>query len=72
MRMYDTFEVIFHDQQLAALFSDTSQEIGDHPPVCIRLSYRQAADAVRSRSAWKYLLCLELTNPSFDRTVLCG
>ncbi len=29
-----------------------------------------AADAVRSRIDWKYLLCLELTDPGFDHTVL--
>ena len=31
---------------------------------------RQAADAVRSRIDWKYLLCLELTDTGFDHTVL--
>jgi transposase len=34
------------------------------------LTDRQAADAVRSRIDWKYLLCLELIDPGFDRTVL--
>lgn len=34
------------------------------------LSDRQAADAVRSRIDWKYLLCLELTDPGFDFSVL--
>ncbi|HEX2136546.1 MAG TPA: transposase, partial [Microvirga sp.] len=32
---------------------------------------RQAADAVRGRIDWKYLLGLELTDPSFDSSVLC-
>ena len=32
---------------------------------------RQAADAVRGRIDWKYLLGLELTDPSFDASVLC-
>lgn len=32
------------------------------------LTDRQAADAVRSRIDWKYLLCLELTDTGFDRT----
>jgi transposase len=32
---------------------------------------RQAADAVRSRIDWKYLLGLELTDPGFDASVLC-
>jgi transposase len=34
------------------------------------LSDRAAADAVRGRLDWKYLLKLELTDPGFDHTVL--
>ena len=34
------------------------------------LTDRQAADAVRTRIDWKYLLCLELTDPGFDHSVL--
>ncbi|WP_405558115.1 IS1182 family transposase [Streptomyces canus] len=34
------------------------------------LSDRQAADAVRGRLDWKYLLGLELTDPGFDHSVL--
>lgn len=34
------------------------------------LSDRQAADAVRSRIDWKYVLRLELTDPGFDASVL--
>ena len=34
------------------------------------LSDRQAAEAVRSRIDWKYLLGLELTDPGFDASVL--
>ena len=34
------------------------------------LSDRQAADAVRSRIDWKYLLGLELTNAGFDFSIL--
>ena len=34
------------------------------------LSDRQAADAVRARMDWKYLLGLELEDPGFDHTVL--
>jgi transposase len=32
---------------------------------------RQAAEAVRGRIDWKYLLGLELTDPGFDASVLC-
>ena len=35
------------------------------------LTDRQAAEAVRSRIDWKYLLSLELTDPGFDYSVLC-
>lgn len=34
------------------------------------LTDRQAADAVRSRIDWKYLLGLELTDPGFDFSIL--
>ena len=34
------------------------------------LTDRQAADAVRGRIDWKYLLGLELTDPGFDFTVV--
>src|SRR3954469_5458600 len=32
---------------------------------------RRAAEAVRARIDWKYLLGLELTDPGFDHSVLC-
>ena len=35
-----------------------------------RLPDRQAADAVRDRLAWKYLLGLELTDTGFDFSIL--
>jgi transposase len=35
------------------------------------LSDRQAAEAVRARIDWKYLLGLELADPGFDHSVLC-
>src|SRR3954471_13089722 len=35
------------------------------------LSDRQAAEAVRARIDWKYLLALELADAGFDYTVLC-
>jgi transposase len=35
------------------------------------LSDRQAAEAVRARIDWKYLLALNLADPGFDRSVLC-
>jgi transposase len=35
------------------------------------LSDRQAAEAVRGRIDWKYLLALDLADPGFDFSVLC-
>ena len=35
------------------------------------LSDRQAADAVRARLDWKYVLRLDVDNPGFDASVLC-
>ena len=35
------------------------------------LSDWQAADTVRSRIDWKYILCLELTDVEFDYNVFC-
>ena len=35
------------------------------------LSDRQAAEAVRGRIDWKYLLALDLADPGFDYSVLC-
>ena len=35
------------------------------------LSDRPAAEAVRARIDWKYLLALDLADPGFDRSVLC-
>ncbi len=36
------------------------------------LSDRQAADAVRARLDWKYVLRLEVDDPGFDAAVLCA
>jgi transposase len=78
VRMYDTLGTIFHDHEFAALFSATGQPAASPVRVALAtilqfaegLSDRQAADAVRSRIDWKYLLCLELTDAGFDHTVL--
>src|SRR5262245_14922328 len=78
MRMYDTLGIIFRDQDFASLFSPTGQPAESPVRVALTtilqfaegLSDRQAADAVRSRIDWKFLLCLELTDSGFDHTVL--
>jgi transposase len=79
LTMRDAFEPFFTDEQFAPLFSLCG------PPATTPwrlalvlilqfaegLSDVQAAEAVRDRIAWKYLLGLELNDPGFDPTVLC-
>lgn len=70
IRMYDTLGIMFHDQDLAALFSSTGQPAKAPVRVALatilqfaeRLSDRQVADAVRSRIDWKYLSVLMLSS----------
>jgi transposase len=78
LQMYDALGTIFQDHDFAMLFSTTGQPAEAPVRVALAtilqfaegLSDRQAADAVRSRIDWKYLLCLELTDAGFDHTVL--
>src|SRR5216683_675376 len=74
----DVLGTIFQDEDFAALFPAWGQPA--LPPwrlalVTImqfreNLADRQAAEAVRARIDWKYLLSLELTDPGFDFSVL--
>jgi transposase len=69
---------IFTDSDFGDLYPDRGQP--ELPPwrsalVTVfqfreNLSDRQAAEAVRARIDWKYLLGLELTDPGFDYSVL--
>jgi transposase len=78
MRLYDELGLLFHDRDFADLFAVRGQPA--EAPLRLALitllqfmeglTDRQAADAVRTRIDWKYLLCLELTDPGFDRSVL--
>jgi transposase len=78
MQMYDQLGTIFHDQDFATLFPIQGQPAESPVRLALAtilqfaegLSDRQAADAVRSRIDWKYLLCLNLTDPGFNHTVL--
>ncbi len=75
----DQFGTPFVDEDFSDLFPDRGQ-----PGLCPwrlalvtvlqfreNLSDRQAADAVRARIDWKYLLGLDLSDPGFDFSVLC-
>src|SRR5712691_8117493 len=74
----DVLGTIFQDEDFTALFPIGGQP--GLPPwrlalVTImqfreNLADRQAAEAVRARIDWKYLLSLELTDPGFDFSVL--
>src|SRR5437762_1763734 len=74
----DALGTIFQDEDFAALFPAWGQP--GLPPwrlalVTImqfreNLADRQAAEAVRARIDWKYLLRLDLTDPGFDFSVL--
>jgi transposase len=74
----DTFGPLFHNPDFQHLFSQTGQPGEDPARLALitilqfaeRLSDEQAADAVRSRIDWKYLLALPLTDPGFDPSVL--
>jgi transposase len=79
IRIFDELGTIFQDQDFAELYSQHGQP-GQQPfrlalvtilQFIEGLSDRGAADAVRGRIDWKYLLCLELDDPGFDHSVLC-
>jgi transposase len=78
LRLYDRLGPLYTDQQFAGLFPTRGQP-GISPAQLALvtvlqfaegLSDRQAADAVRSRIDWKYVLGLELTDAGFDFSVL--
>jgi len=76
--LQDELGPFFEDADFTELFSKVCQSA--IPPwrlalvpimqFCENLSDRQAAEAVRSRIDWKYLLRLELTDTGFDHSVL--
>jgi transposase len=78
LRLRDELGTLFSDEDFASLFPTRGQPA--EAPWRLRLvsllqyaenlSDRQAAEAVRSRIDWKYLLGRELTDAGFDSTVL--
>jgi transposase len=77
MRLRDTFGEIFQDDPFQALYPTQGQPA--YSPwrlalICVmqhmeNLTDRQAADAVRARLDWKYVLSLELKDSGFDFSV---
>jgi transposase len=80
LHLYDHLGTIFQDQDFADLFPQRGQPAAAPFRLALvtilqfvaGLSDRAAADAVRGRLDWKYLLCLELDDPGFDYSVLCA
>jgi transposase len=78
MWLRDELGAIYTDEEFADLYSERGQPALApwRLAVVTLLQYtedltdRQAAEAVRSRLDWKYLLGLELTDPGFDASVL--
>jgi transposase len=78
MSLRDELDVIYHDETFADLFPAVGQSAESPGRLSLvtvlqfgeGLSDRQAADAVRSRIDWKYMLGLEMEDPGFDYSVL--
>lgn len=78
IRMRDRLGVFFTDEQFASLFSTRGQPAFSPWRLALisimqfaeDLSDRQAADAVRGRIDWKYLLGLEMEDAGFDYSIL--
>ena len=78
MTLRDELETVYADSLFTHLFSKRGQPAESPGRLALvtvlqfaeGLSDRQAADAVRSRIDWKYLLGLELEDPGFDFSVL--
>jgi len=78
LKIRDTLGTIYQDQAFAHLFPHNGRPVEAPWRLTLitimqfleELPDRQAADAVRGRIDWKYLLGLDLTDPGFDATVL--
>lgn len=78
IKLRDELQTIYTDEEFADLFPNVGQFAESPGRLALitvlqfaeGLSDRQAAEAVRSRIDWKYMLGLELTDPGFDYSVL--
>lgn len=79
VQLRDALGTIYQDQSFAHLFPHNGRPVEAPWRLALitimqfieELPDRQAADAVRGRIDWKYLLGLDLTDPGFDASVLC-
>jgi transposase len=78
MTIRDELGTLFEDDEFVALYPTIGQPAESPARLALvtilqfmeNLTDREAADAVRSRIDWKYLLGLELTDPGFHYSVL--
>src|SRR6185503_18822828 len=78
MKIYDQLGTIFSDQDFVEIFARRGQRAQAPFRLALvtilqfleGLSDRAAAEAVRGRIDWKYLLCLELDDAGFDYSIL--
>ena len=78
MKIRDTLGPIFEDEQFSEMYPTIGQPAASPTRLALvtilqfmeDLTDREAADAVRSRIDWKYLLGLELNDPGFHYSVL--
>ncbi len=79
LKLRDELGTVFHDGDFSDLYPRRGQPAFAPWRLALitvlqfreDLSDRAAAEAVRARIDWKYLLGLELTDPGFDASVLC-
>ncbi|MDJ0678016.1 MAG: IS1182 family transposase [Calothrix sp. MO_167.B42] len=80
MTMYDELGNLYQDGDFEDLFPVRRGQSAISPGCLALITIMQfaegltdiqAAEAVRSRIDWKYVLGLELTDPGFDQSVLC-
>ena len=79
LALRDELGTLYRDEDFSALFPPCGQPALSPWLLALvtilqfreNLSDRQAAEAVRARIDWKYLLGLELDDPGFDFSVLC-
>lgn len=79
MKIRDELAAIYQDQAFASLFPHNGRAVEAPWRLALitvlqfmeELPDRHAADAVRGRIDWKYLLGLALADPGFDASVLC-
>lgn len=79
MKIRDELGTLYQDQAFTSLFPHNGRSVEAPWRLALitvlqfmeELPDRQAADAVRGRIDWKYLLGLDLADPGFDASVLC-